>query len=575
MYLITEDMPEVAAINKSTGKEVLHAIDFDGELYLRQERGGMLMGTYEKACKPWSEHETPWTFGHELLAPDIDRIAPSLEVGFKHFPAFQNAGIKQIVNGPFTFAPDGNPLIGPVRGLEGYWCACGVMAGFSQGGGVGLALAQWMINGDPGMDVWAMDVARFGDWASKAYTNAKVRENYARRFSIRFPNEELPAGRPLKTSPIYDRLAAQGAQFGAVAGLEVPLWYAPAGVRDQLSWYRSNDFDTVAAESRAVREQVGLMEATSFAKYTVRGPGAGEWLDRMLTCRMPAPGRMTLAPMLKHDGKLIGDFTLAYLSAEGYLIIGSGVAEDYHMRWFQQHLPADGSVTISAHGTDLCGLAIAGPRARDVLASLTTVDLSDKAFRFMDIRRMPVGLASAIVGRVSYTGDLGYEIWCPPSYQLHVFESLMKAGAEYGIRLFGSRALNSLRLEKSYGSWGREYRPIYGPLEAGLERFVALDKPADFIGKAAAQRERDTGGRLRLRCFTVEALDADVIGDEPIWHNGNVCGWVTSGGYAHASKVSVALGYVPRELADETDGWSIEILGEMRRARLQAKPLRA
>jgi dimethylglycine dehydrogenase len=575
MYLITEDMPEVAAINKSTGKEVLHAIDFDGELYLRQERGGMLMGTYEKACKPWSEHETPWTFGHELLAPDIDRIAPSLEVGFKHFPAFQNAGIKQIVNGPFTFAPDGNPLIGPVRGLEGYWCACGVMAGFSQGGGVGLALAQWMINGDPGMDVWAMDVARFGDWASKAYTNAKVRENYARRFSIRFPNEELPAGRPLKTSPIYDRLAAQGAQFGAVAGLEVPLWYAPAGVRDQLSWYRSNDFDTVAAESRAVREQVGLMEATSFAKYTVRGPGAAEWLDRMLTCRMPAPGRMTLAPMLKHDGKLIGDFTLAHLGAEGYLIIGSGVAEDYHMRWFQQHLPADGSVTVTAHGTDLCGLAIAGPRARDVLASLTTVDLSDKAFRFMDIRRMPVGLASAIVGRVSYTGDLGYEIWCPPSYQLHVFESLMKAGAEHGIRLFGSRALNSLRLEKSYGSWGREYRPIYGPLEAGLERFVALDKPAEFIGKAAAQRERDTGGRLRLRCFTVEALDADVIGDEPIWHNGKVCGWVTSGGYAHASKVSVALGYVPRELAGETDGWSIEILGEMRRARLQAKPLRA
>jgi dimethylglycine dehydrogenase len=447
------------------------------------------------------------------------------------------------------------------------------MAGFSQGGGVGLALAQWMINGDPGMDVWAMDVARFGDWASKAYTNAKVRENYARRFSIRFPNEELPAGRPLKSSPIYDRLAAQGAQFGAVAGLEVPLWYAPAGVRDQLSWYRSNDFDTVAAESRAVREQVGLMEATSFAKYTVRGPGAGEWLDRMLTCRMPAPGRMTLAPMLKHDGKLIGDFTLAYLSAEGYLIIGSGVAEDYHMRWFQQHLPTDGSVSITAHGSDLCGLALAGPRAREVLAAVTTADLSPAAFRFMDIRRIPIGLTSALVGRVSYTGDLGYEIWCPASYQLHIFETLMKAGAEHGIRLFGSRALNALRLEKAYGSWAREYRPIYGPLEAGLERFVALDKQADFIGKGAARRERDTGGRLRLRCFTVDALDADVIGDEPIWREGKVCGWVTSGGYAHDSKVSVALGYVPREIADETEGWSIEILGEMRTARLQARPL--
>jgi dimethylglycine dehydrogenase len=243
------------------------------------------------------------------------------------------------------------------------------------------------------------------------------------------------------------------------------------------------------------------------------------------------------------------------------------------MRWFQQHLPTDGSVSITAHGSDLCGLALAGPRAREVLAAVTTADLSPAAFRFMDIRRIPIGLTSALVGRVSYTGDLGYEIWCPASYQLHIFETLMKAGAEHGIRLFGSRALNALRLEKAYGSWAREYRPIYGPLEAGLERFVALDKQADFIGKAAARRERDTRGRLRLRCFTVDALDADVIGDEPIWREGKVCGWVTSGGYAHDSKVSVALGYVPREIADETEGWSIEILGEMRTARLQARPL--
>ena len=211
MYLITEDMPEVAEVNRTTGKEVIHAVDFDGELYLRQERGGMLMGTYEKANKPWSEVSTPWNFGHELLEPDIDRIAPSLEVGFRHFPAFQNTGIKQIINGPFTFAPDGNPLVGPVRGLPGFWVACGVMAGFSQGGGVGLALANWMIHGDPGADIWAMDVARYGDWASMAYTNAKVRENYSRRFSIRFPNEELAAGRPLKTTPIYDLLAEKGA----------------------------------------------------------------------------------------------------------------------------------------------------------------------------------------------------------------------------------------------------------------------------------------------------------------------------------------------------------------------------
>jgi dimethylglycine dehydrogenase len=573
MYLITEDMPEVAEINRTTGKEVLHAIDFDGELYLRQERGGMLMGTYEKACKAWSEHSTPWTFGHELLQPDIDRIAPSLEVGFKHFPAFQNAGIKKIVNGPFTFAPDGNPLIGPVRGLQGYWCACGVMAGFSQGGGVGYALANWMIHGDPGMDVWAMDVARFGDWASKAYTNAKVKENYARRFSIRFPNEELPAGRPLKTSPLYDRLKARGAQFGAAAGLEVPLWYAPEGVRDEFSWYRSTDFDTVAAEVAAVRTQVGLIETTGFAKYTVSGSGARAWLDGLLACKIPAPGRMTLAPMLKHDGRLIGDFTLADLGAEGFLIIGSGLAEDYHMRWFQQHLPSDGSVSIVAHGAGLAGLAIAGRRAREVLAAVTTADLSTAKFRFMDIKRIPVGMASALVGRVSYTGDLGYEIWCEPASLVHIFDVLMAAGEAHHIRLFGSRALNSLRLEKAYGSWAREYRPIYGPLEAGLDRFVAYDKPADFIGKQSARREKEAGGRLRLRCFVVDVTDADVIGDEPIWHGEKVVGWVTSGGYAHASKLSVAMGYVSRELADEAEGWTIEILGHRRTARLQPKPL--
>jgi dimethylglycine dehydrogenase len=573
MYLITDDMPEVAEINRSSGKEVIHAVDFDGELYLRQERGGMLIGTYEKACKPWSEHETPWGFGHELLEPDIERIMPSLEVAFQHFPAFQTAGIKKIVNGPFTFAPDGNPLVGPVRGLSNYWCACGVMAGFSQGGGVGLALANWIVHGDPGWDVWAMDVARFGDWATKAYTNAKVRENYSRRFSIRFPNEELPAARPLKTSPLYDRLRARGAQFGAMAGLEVPLWYAPPGVTDEFSWRRSNDFATVAEEVRAVRESVGLIETTSFAKYSVTGPGARAWLDRILACKLPAHGRMTLAPMLKHDGRLIGDFSLSDLGAEGFFILGSGIAEDYHMRWFLQHLPEDGSVDVKAHGAGLVGLAIAGPRSREVLAKTTHVDVSSKAFRFMDIRRMPVGLASALVGRVSYTGDLGYELWCEPAHQLHLFEALMSAGAEYGIRLFGSRALNALRLEKGYGSWAREYRPIYSPLEAGLDRFVALDKSADFIGKEAAARELATGGKLRLRVFVVDADGADVIGDEPIWHGDTVCGWVTSGGYAHGSAVSVAVGYVEKALADRAGGWSIEILGERRPARLQQEAL--
>ena len=573
MYLITEDMPEVAAINESTGKEVLHIVDFDGELYLRQERGGMLMGTYEKACKPWSELSTPWDFGHELLEPDIDRIAPSLEVGFKHFPAFQKAGIKQIINGPFTFAPDGNPLVGPILDLPGYWCAIGVMAGFSQGGGVGLTLANWMIDGDPGFDIFAMDVARFGAWASPVYTNAKVRENYSRRFSIRFPNEELLAARPLRTTPVYDRMAAAGAQFSAAYGLEVPLWFAPPGVKDEFSWRRSTDFDHVAAEVKAVRGGVGLLEISSFAKYTITGDGAHDWLDSMLASRIPKPGRMTLAPMLKEDGKLIGDFSLANLGDEGFFIAGSGIAEDYHMRWFGQHLPADGSVILTAHGADLVGLSVAGPKARDVLASLTRDDVSSKAMHFMDIRRMHIGMAPALVGRISFTGDLGFEIWCKPEYQCYLFDALLAAGEPHGIRLFGSRALNAMRLEKGFGSWAREYRPVYSPVEAGLDRFVAFDKPADFIGKAGANQVRADGGKLRLRTFVLEAKDADAIGDEPIWRDGEVVGWVTSGGFAHGSGVSVAMGYVRAELADKDTGWEIELLGERLPARVQLTAL--
>ena len=573
MYLITEDMPEVAEINASTGKEVIHAVDFDGELYLRQERGGMLMGTYEKAGKPWSERETPWSFGHELLEPDIDRIAPSLEVGFRHFPAFQRAGIRQVINGPFTFAPDGNPLVGPVRGLPGFWVACGVMAGFSQGGGVGLALANWMIEGDPGFDIWAMDVARYGDWARPAYTNAKVRENYSRRFSIRFPNEELPAARGLKTTPVYDLLSAAGAQWGVAYGLEVPLWYAPAGVKDKFSWHRSSDFEHVGREVATVRERVGLSEISSFAKYRVTGEAAAAWLDRMLACKLPPQGRMTLAPMLKHDGRLIGDFTLAHMAGGEWMIFGSGIAEEHHRRWFEQHLPADGSVKVEALGLSLVGLSIAGPRSRELLGKVTHDDVSGGAFPFMAIRRMDIGMAPCIVGRISYTGDLGYEIWMAPEHQRHVFATLMEAGAEFGLGLFGSRALNALRFEKGYGSWAREYRPIYGPVEAGLDRFVAWNKPADFIGKAAAVAQKADGGTYRLRSFIVEAQDADVIGDEAIWHSGKVVGWVTSGGYAHHAQASVALGYVPRELAGSEGGFEVELLGRRLQAHILKAPL--
>ncbi|MBB6507320.1 dimethylglycine dehydrogenase [Rhizobium soli] len=573
MYLITEDMPEVVDFNKTSGRELMHCVDFDGEIYIRQERNGMLMGTYEKDCRPWSPIETPWTFGHELLAEDLERITSELEVGFRHFPAFNNAGIKTIINGPFTFSPDGNPLVGPVRGMTNFWSACAVMAGFSQGGGVGLALANWIVEGDPGFDVFAMDVTRYGDYASLAYTNAKVRENYSRRFSIRYPNEELPAARPLLTTPIYDALKARGAVFGASYGLETPLWFAPEGVKDAFSWRRSTDFEHVGRETKAVRDSVGLMETSGFAKYSIGGEGAHAWLDHILAGKVPPVGRMALSPMLNEAGKLIGDFTLANLGDDAFLLIGSGIAEDYHMRWFETHLPDDDSVSFDCLNLGLVGLSIAGPRSRDVLQKLTHLDLSDQALPFMGIVEIDLGMAPVILGRVSYTGDLGFELWMKPEYQRYLFDLIMEAGAEFGITLFGLRALNALRVEKSFGSWSREYRPLYGPVEAGLGRFIAYGKEADFIGKAAAIEEKAAGGALRLVTFVVDAKDADVLGDEPISLDGQVCGWVTSGGYAHAAGVSVAMGYVPKEVSRTEEGWQIEVLGEMLIARLQPHPI--
>jgi len=573
MYLITEDMPEVKEIKEKTGTEVLHAVDFDGEIYVRQERGGMLMGTYERAGKPWAEKTTPWEFGHELLSPDIDRIAPSLEVGFKHFPAFERTGIKQIINGPFTFSPDGNPLVGPIKGMTNFWSACAVMAGFSQGGGVGLSLANWIVDGDPGFDIWAMDISRFGDYASMAFTNARVRENYSRRFSIRYPNEELTAARPFLTTPIYERQKAAGAQFGASAGLETPLWFAPEGLRDDFSWRRSTDFQYVAAECSAVREGVGLGDISGFAKYSIYGLGARNWLDKILAAKIPPKGRMTLAPMLKEDGKVIGDFSLSNINESRFLIIGSGAAESYHMRWLLDHLPDDGSVDLVSLNLELVGLSLAGPKSRSVLQACTAHDISHGAMKFMSVREIDIGMVPAIVGRVSFTGDLGYEIWVKPEYQLNLYDQLMQAGESHGIRLFGSRALNSLRLEKNFSTWAREYRPTYGPLETGLDRFVDYDKEINFIGQEGARAERLSGGKLRLRSFVVSATNADVIGDEPISHKGKVVGWVTSGGYAHTSGVSVAQGYVPKEIADEEYGWEIEILDEQLPATLQARPL--
>ncbi len=568
-YLITEEIPEIVAYNKERGKEMPHAIDFAAELYSRQEGRGMVIGTYEKACVPWSPKDTPWDFGHELLQPDFDRIGPSLDMAFRHFPPLATAGIKQAINGPFTFAPDGNPLVGPVPGLRNFWCACGVMAGFSQGGGVGLMLAQWLVEGEPEMDIFAMDVARFGDFASRGYARAKVQENYSRRFSITFPNEELPAARPLRTTPAYDLLKSAGAVFGAAVGLEHALWFAPAGESavETPTFRRSNAFGPTAAEARAVREAVGILEIANFAKHEVAGPGAEAFLDRVLAGRLPRLGRTALSPMLAPSGRLLGDLTVSRLADDRFLIVGSAAAQEAHQRWFADHAPAAG-VSLRNRTRELAGFAIAGPRSRELLARLTDEDLSREGFPFLAIRRMDVGTTSALVARISYTGELGYEIYAPLDHQRTLLVDLLAAGEGLGVRLFGGRALNALRLEKGFGAWLREYAPGYGPVESGLDRFIA-DKPG-FIGRDAFLAARDAGPERRLVLLEVDATDADAWRDEPVDSDGRTVGFVTSGGYGHTIGRSLALAYLDVGFMEAP--LDIEILGERRAARVLAEP---
>ncbi len=564
-YLVTEDTPEVY----QNDRELPHVMDPEGESYLRQEGRGLVIGFYEQACEHWAVDGTPADFGHELLTDKLDRIGDALQFAFRRYPVLERAGIKTIVNGPFTFATDGNPLVGPVPGLRNYWSACAVMAGFSQGGGVGLTLAEWMVEGEPSRDVFAMDVARFGDWITPGYTREKVRENYQRRFSVSYPNEELPAARPFQTTPAYGLWQARRAVFGAAYGMEAVNYFALEGepLEETPSFRRSNAFAATAAECRAVREAVGITEIHNFGKYLVEGPGAEAWLDRVMAGRIPSVGRMSLTPMLSPKGKIIGDFTLSRLSEDQFQITASFGAQAYHMRWFEQN-PPDAGVTIRNVSTRRIGFQIAGPRARALLGRVATDDVSNAAFPFMAVREMDIGRCAAIVQRVSYTGDLGYEIYVPVENQVALYETLSAAGDDLGLRPFGMRAMMSLRLEKSFGSWLREYRPDYMPAETGLDRFVSYNKPVDFIGKAAALEEKAVGPKRRICTFTVEATDADVWGDEPIWLDGAVVGFVTSGGYAHHSGVSVALGFLPVDMIEDGRQVEIEILGAMRKARL-------
>jgi dimethylglycine dehydrogenase len=354
--------------------------------------------------------------------------------------------------------------------------------------------------------------------------------------------------------------------FGDYCGLEHPLWFAPTAEEavDHVSFRRSNAHPHIALECTTVRDAVGLLEISNYGKFEVRGPGAADWLSRIMANRVPKVGRIALTPMLNDRGKLIGDFTMCRLCADYFFLVGTYAAEVYYMRWFERHLPPAG-VTVRPCAMEYVGLSIAGPTSRALLQNLVRDDLATTAFPFMSFRRMEVGMVPAYVGRVSFTGELGYEMWVTTDYQRALYDSLVKAGREFGLKEFGGRALNSMRIEKLFGTWAREYRPIYGPFEAGLGRFIDFEK-GDFIGRSAAAEQKAGGGALRLIGFKVDATDADALGDEPIWHEGGVVGWVTSGTFGHRVGSSLALGYVPASVASADSGFEIEIIGERHRA---------
>jgi dimethylglycine dehydrogenase len=568
-YLITEDLPE---LEEAEG-EIPLVVDLDGEMYMRPERKGVLLGVYERDATAWALPGTPWDFGdNQLLPPQLERLTDALERGFRRFPVLNRMGIRKVVNGPFTFTPDGNPLVGPLAGVPNYWCACGVMAGFAQGGGVGLTLAQWMIDGEPDGDVFALDVARYGPYATPAYVAEKAAEFYARRFRIAYPNEYWPAARPSRTSAIHQQLVAERGVFGVSYGLETPLFFAAPDTPayEQPTLRRSNAFLRTAAECHAARSTVAVYDASSFCKLEIAGGQARSALDRVLAGVLPEVGRIRLTPMLAPSGRLMGDLTTLCLAPDRYLIVGSGYLQTWLMRWFEAQL--DGSnLTITNVSEQLGALALAGPASRELLAQLTREDISATALPFMAHRTMDVGLARATVVRVSITGELGFEIYVPAQYLEGLYARVQQVGVPLGLVPMGSYALNSLRLEKSFGYWSREFSRDYTACMSGLSRFIAYDKP-QFVGRDAALRERDTGVARRLVTLEVDAYDGEASFYEPLWDGETLAGFVTSGGFGHCCGRSLAMGYLDASAAIAGTELTATVLGERRACRVLGAP---
>jgi len=565
-YLITEAIPEIEAMGD---QRLPIGTDFEGNIYFRQEGKGLLLGTYEQKSTPWKVEGTPMNFGHELLEPKLDNIQDRLAIGFERMPALEKAGIKNIINGPFTFGPDGSPLIGPVPGMKNYWVAVGVMAGFCQGGGVGKCISEWIIDGEPSIDVWAMDVARFGDYASPQYGTIKSSENYERRFIMTFPNETLPKGRKQKTTALYDRFVSKGAVMGDNFGLENVLWFAdnPKDAYEEPTIKRSRSHDYVSKEVKNVRENVGVIEIANFSKHEFQGPDARKFLNYVLAGKIPKPGRIVLNPMLTPKGKLYGDLTVACLNENRFIVFGSGVVQEMHRRWFEKHL-IDFNVIYQNRSDDFHGLALSGPKSRELLQKLVRENISNKIFKFRDVKEMYVAGVPAIVNRISFTGELGYEIYVAPQFQLKLFEEIEAMGKEFSLKPFGSRALMSMRLEKNWGAWTLDFRPDFTAKESGLDIFIDWKK--DFIGKKSSEKDNSN---LKLTPLIIETNDIDVTNNEAVMKNGKSIGYVTSGGFAHYVKKSIAYSYLDKEILKTNEKLKVEINGDFYDCSIIKEPL--
>ncbi len=569
-YLVTDTSPQVLELDK----ELPVVRDPLASCYYRQEQKSLLIGPYEREnAAAWALDGIDWGFEMELLPPDIDRLAISLEHAMARIPAFGELGIKRIVSGPITHTPDGNFLMGPSPGLKNFWLNCAASIGVTQGPGSGKYLAQWMVRGQSEINVREVDPRRFGDYALGDYALDRSIDEYQEMYQVRYPGEFRDAGRPQRTTPLYQKLKDQGAVYAEVFGWERPKWFAPEGVEEGYSFRRNNTFETVAEECRAVRERVGLLDLSSFAKYEVSGPDAEALLNRLFANRMPRRvGGIALAHMLTADGMIESEFTVTRLGEDRYYLLSAAVAELHDLDMLEQGREASEQAEI-ANVTDGFGvLVLTGPRARDVLGQVSEADLGNNAFAWLTAQEIEVAGVALRALRVSYAGELGWELHTAMAEMEKVYDALMQAGEAHGIANFGAYALNSLRLEKAYKGWGAELTNEITMIEADMERFVHLDKD-DFVGREALIRRKEEGVALQCVYLAVENGDADPLGNEPITAGGRIVGLTTSGGYGQAVEQTLAFAYVePQYAAPETEV-EIQILGAQRKARVLSEPV--